>query len=705
VTKGVRGVRQPIAGQSVVGNSGSVPAPAQQIGFSTLAGLLTPFLSASQAFRGLVRQIMPKGANPTAIAGPVAVNGSATTFMRSDGAPAVQTATAGQLGLVEPDGTTITISGGIISAVPSGLVIGSGVPAISEPSGTIYSRSDQAGAYAAVTSAGTAPSIDTTFSTSLKASYSSGSAYSGAWTNKAGGTNRTFVAVICYESTSGTPAVSSVTESSSTLAFTRHSTFTNTTSGAHNLTIEVWTATDTGTYNSGGASITWGVNWSSAIDDATIMVGCFQNVASLTAIWDTNASLPATAHNTSSTTPPTVTFSTSIAADMLFFISTVPFGYAPGNPVGWTQSWDQQNAGGSNYCYTQWCTKSVSALQSGATVADTSTSSSYWTAMVLALAGSTATSWDYIGPVYGTGSPTQSANVVLAGPTTGSAASPTFRALVAADLPAGTTPTGANPSATAGPAAVNGSAATFMRSDAAPAVQKASSSQFGIVEVDNTTITASGGVITAVQPAGANPSVTAGPAAVNGSATTFMRSDGAPAIQKASSSQFGIVEVDNTTILAASGIISAALNPLFFINMVGGTPQTIPNATQTQVTGFSTPAIDTASGWNATTQKYTVQTAGKYLILAQTHIAISGLPSAGWVVAAVVYKNVSNELAIAGVPGAVVTGTDQASTAAIAVASLSVNDVLLLEVVHTAGANETLPADAATYFALIRIGP
>ena len=118
-------------------------------------------------------------------------------------------------------------------------------------------------------------------------------------------------------------------------------------------------------------------------------------------------------------------------------------------------------------------------------------------------------------------------------------------------------PTGANPSATAGPAAVNGTATTFMRSDGAPAIQKASATQFGIVEVDNTTITAAAGVITAVQPTGANPSATAGPAAINGSATTFMRSDGAPAVQKASATQFGIVEVDGTTITAVGGVISS----------------------------------------------------------------------------------------------------------------------------------------------------
>jgi hypothetical protein len=117
-------------------------------------------------------------------------------------------------------------------------------------------------------------------------------------------------------------------------------------------------------------------------------------------------------------------------------------------------------------------------------------------------------------------------------------------------------PTAANPTATAKDTAVNGSALTFMRSDAAPAVQKASSSQFGIVEVDGTSITATGGVISAVVPTAANPTATAKDTAVNGVATTFMRSDAAPAIQKASSSQFGIVEVDGTTIQSTAGVLS-----------------------------------------------------------------------------------------------------------------------------------------------------
>jgi hypothetical protein len=124
---------------------------------------------------------------------------------------------------------------------------------------------------------------------------------------------------------------------------------------------------------------------------------------------------------------------------------------------------------------------------------------------------------------------------------------------------------GANPTATAGPAAINGVATTFMRSDAAPLIQKGSSSQFGLMECDNSTITCTSGILTGIQPAGANPTATAGPTVINGVATTFMRSDGAPAIQKGSSSIFGLMECDNTTITCTSGILTgiqpAGANP------------------------------------------------------------------------------------------------------------------------------------------------
>lgn len=115
---------------------------------------------------------------------------------------------------------------------------------------------------------------------------------------------------------------------------------------------------------------------------------------------------------------------------------------------------------------------------------------------------------------------------------------------------------GANPTATGSDVAINGSAVTFLRSDGSPAIQKTSSTLFGLSKVDNSTITASSGVIST--PGGANPSATGSNTAVNGTAMTFMRSDGAPAIQLTSSSVFGLCKVDNSTITASGGVISAS---------------------------------------------------------------------------------------------------------------------------------------------------
>lgn len=105
----------------------------------------------------------------------------------------------------------------------------------------------------------------------------------------------------------------------------------------------------------------------------------------------------------------------------------------------------------------------------------------------------------------------------------------------------------ANPTATASDTAVNGVATTLMRSDAAPAVQKGSATQFGIFKVDGTTVTAVGGVLsssgggagpgtppTIVQSAvstAASGSVTLGAAPTNGNllvAICFNPSTGSP---------------------------------------------------------------------------------------------------------------------------------------------------------------------------------
>ena len=75
---------------------------------------------------------------------------------------------------------------------------------------------------------------------------------------------------------------------------------------------------------------------------------------------------------------------------------------------------------------------------------------------------------------------------------------------------------------------------------------------------------------------GANPTATIGTAAVNGSASTFMRSDGAPAIPQASTSTFGAVKCDGTTITCTAGVISTGLGgvkySLVSSTAISGTP-------------------------------------------------------------------------------------------------------------------------------------
>jgi hypothetical protein len=166
-------------------------------------------------------------------------------------------------------------------------------------------------------------------------------------------------------------------------------------------------------------------------------------------------------------------------------------------------------------------------------------------------------------------------------------------------------PAAANPTATAGPNAVNGSASTYMRSDAAPAIQKATLSLFGIVEPDGSGICITAGVISLCNayPTGANPTATAGPTAVNGSAATFMRSDAAPAIQKGSASVFGIVEVDGTTITASGGVISS---------VSGGAGTVTSVATGCQATGGTI----TTSGTISTQEVITALTGTNPAIIA-----------------------------------------------------------------------------------------
>lgn len=111
---------------------------------------------------------------------------------------------------------------------------------------------------------------------------------------------------------------------------------------------------------------------------------------------------------------------------------------------------------------------------------------------------------------------------------------PSVKAVIGiADSVKGTIPavSGANPIASIGFTAVNGSNTTYLRSDGAPKADSTiirsvanSYSLSGMqTKLNNYALTSS-------LPVGANPTATAGTSAVNGSATTFMRSDAAPKV-------------------------------------------------------------------------------------------------------------------------------------------------------------------------------
>jgi hypothetical protein len=162
-----------------------------------------------------------------------------------------------------------------------------------------------------------------------------------------------------------------------------------------------------------------------------------------------------------------------------------------------------------------------------------------------------------------------------------------------ADLAGGAGRVPGNPTAVAGSTAINGTALSYMRSDAAPAVQLASPSQFGIVKVDNSTITEVGGVISAAVPIAGDPTGIAGPIANNGASTNFMRADATPAVQKGSNSQFGIVQVDGTTITSTLGVISAAAAPANPTATAG--PNAVNGSAVTYMRSDAAPAVQVGS--------------------------------------------------------------------------------------------------------------
>jgi hypothetical protein len=148
---------------------------------------------------------------------------------------------------------------------------------------------------------------------------------------------------------------------------------------------------------------------------------------------------------------------------------------------------------------------------------------------------------------------TESANLVFAGPTSGSAAAPTFRSLVAADLPSGTgTVTSVGLSApgiftvSGSPVTTSGTLTFALATEAANLVFAGPSSG-----------SAAAPTFRSLAPADLPIATSAALGAVQPDGTIITVSSGAITVPKASSSVFGVVEVDGTSITASSGVISA----------------------------------------------------------------------------------------------------------------------------------------------------
>lgn len=166
--------------------------------------------------------------------------------------------------------------------------------------------------------------------------------------------------------------------------------------------------------------------------------------------------------------------------------------------------------------------------------------------------------------------------------------------------------TGANPTASIGFTAVNGSAGTFIRSNGAPkadsTVIRSVANSYSLAgmqtKLNNYALTSS-------LPVGANPTATAGTSAVNGSAATFMRSDAAP---KVDSAVFRTVANSQTLAQTQTALnLKANLaSPTFTGTPAAPTATVGTNTTQIATTAFVTAAVAGSGGGTATPTASTI---------------------------------------------------------------------------------------------------
>lgn len=122
---------------------------------------------------------------------------------------------------------------------------------------------------------------------------------------------------------------------------------------------------------------------------------------------------------------------------------------------------------------------------------------------------------------------------------------------------------------------------------------------------------------------GADPTATIGTTANNGSATTYMRSDASPAIPQASASTFGAMKPDGSTETASAGVISTASTTVNGVTCTPGSSCTVTAASS----GVTVGSTAIGSGTDTRVLFDNAGTLGEYAISGTGSVAMTTSPS------------------------------------------------------------------------------